>query len=145
MMSRIATWAVIAGLVVTFGPELGAAHGWVVQHLEAMEYPKVGVAAGSKGTVILECQLSEDGRVRSVKVIKRADKGGILAHAAAANARKWRFASVKEGARLPDKVQLTYTFRLEGWCYAGGSCKTRFSYDFPASVTVVGQQLALNP
>ncbi len=119
-----------------------SAEDWIVARLEAMEYPALGKAARVEGTVILECELAEDGSVVRVNVV-----GGhlLLAKAAEANLKKWRFRSSASGGELPERLRLTYAFRLEGVCETGAGCGTKFLYDHPGQVKVIGKALPFTP
>lgn len=134
-------------LVVTFMALLGSgmeARDWVIAHLESMEYPRVAAQAGTQGVVTLECRLSDRGEVMSVNVVSRPSRD-LLARAAVANVKKWRFRTIRSDAPMPATVRITYTFRLEGECAGAGRCRTEFQYDFPDRVTVISQRWRWTP
>jgi len=129
-------------LLTTLVPFSGGgalASKWVVAHLEAMEYPGTAARSGAEGTVILECKLSEDGRVDKVEVVRAPGTSAghsALVKAAKQNASTWGFRMLKESGMLPETVRLTYEFRVDSGCVRSRRCVSRFTYRFPDRVTV---------
>lgn len=114
--------------------------GWAVRYLESMQYPALARASEAQGQVVLSCDIDGDGSVKEVRVIapQKPPPGlKLLVNAALENVKRWTFRkSLDNGAEEPP-LTLIYVFRLEGMC--AQSCETKFSFEYPNLVTVVGQ------
>ena len=73
-------------------------------------YPRIAVAMGIEGTVILDAIVNEEGGVESLKVLR---SGGVLDRPALEAVRQWRYSPVILNGR-PEKFILTVvvSFRL---------------------------------
>ena len=110
-----------------------------------MDYPRLATYSATEGTVRLKCLLDEDGLVSSIEVVSGV---GLLAEAAQANARQWKFARPQIAMRSPTVdshgdgqttgiLVLVYEFRISG--VTTGSPTSRFVFDFPDRVSVTTQ------
>lgn len=115
--------------------------GLAVERLESLEYPLLAALSLSRGQVVLSCHVAEDGSVEKAVVVspKNPSAGvAILVNAAVENAKRWRFRRSIEPGSEESPVTLIYMFRLEDVCDSP-PCKSRFFFDYPNLVTVVGQ------
>ena len=125
----------------------GGAQAWVVQHLESMDYPRLGILSRAQATLKVRCRLDGDGTVLHSEISERDGPprpGSIIERAAVENARKWRFRY--SGESTPPEggtVTLVYSFRLSGTCEDRG-CRSQFSFDLPDRVVVSAKFSPLN-
>jgi TonB family protein len=120
--------------------------GWVVKHLEAMDYPALPAAARAVGEIVVRCRITENGAVSSAEVVSETGNStglALLGDAARENARKWGFQRSRGAKAGPSAVTLIYTFHLEGDCQER-PCATKFMFDFPNRVTVIGEYRSLS-
>jgi TonB family protein len=129
-------------LLTLWLPVQAEAAAWVVQHLESMEYPLLGVQSREQATIRVQCQVATDGTVVDARVIERSGAprpGSVLEKGAIENARKWTFRYSPGGVpEQPGTATLVYVFRLEGSCDYQ-RCPSRFAFDMPDRVTVTAQ------
>ena len=74
-------------------------------------YPRIALAAGKEGLVILEALIAEDGTVRDVKVLRPAP---LFEEAAVTAVRQWRFSpTLLNGEPVPLVMTVTVSFTLQ--------------------------------
>lgn len=85
--------------------------GLCVRDLPVPNYSRLARMARLQGTVVVEVEISVDG-----KVVKERASGGhaLLQREARANARQWTFRNVPLNSKFPVKHSITYVYRLEG-------------------------------
>ena len=126
----------LAGIVITLliaGFAQGQ-DGFVLQALEALDYPPLARCARIQGRVVVNVKLDDNGRVASAQI----EKGHpMLAPAAVANAKKWRFrTNVKE-------AEIIYDFEIDDSCTENSR---RFNYEAPnlARITTCSCPIEVN-
>jgi len=109
---------------------------WFVAIMEGPVYPLLGTQARLMGEVKLQVVLDARGKALSVKVISGHS---VLASAAVDNVKRWAFVRCGDNAPEDDrKIEITYSFRLEG--SPNLRPRTSFRYDHPYKVTVIAEQ-----
>jgi TonB family protein len=82
----------------------------ILEHKVAPIYPANAVAMGLKGAVVLQVTISEEGKVRGLKVV---DGNPVLARAAMEAVRQWRYRpSILNGKPTEAQTQVTVNFLL---------------------------------
>lgn len=107
---------------------------WQPSEIVGMKYPRLARLARITGLVIVRASLADDGTVREVAVVSGHP---LLAKAAQANAREWRFAwsqKVSRSSRSPE-VHLVYYFALSGRCVER-DCRELFWVELPNFIVV---------
>jgi TonB family protein len=114
MIKQILVWSVFC-LTVT-GNSLARAQTaqqvgespMVTKAVAPSAYPPIAVLANARGRVIVEVEVNSDGTVVKTKLIQGHP---LLASTAAAAAKRWRFAAVRDGSSQRS-VNLTFDFRI---------------------------------
>jgi len=109
--------------------------GWQVKSLVNLEYPPVAAQARLQGAVEVECILTDQGYVKSSRVLRGNQ---LLGRAAQENIGKWQFQKVPSmmlGSRS-DGIVLHYEFKVSGKTCLKSTCPTVFNFEYPNSVTI---------
>jgi TonB family protein len=107
--------------------------------LYGLDYPRIAIQAGLRGTVILRCALRGDGTVRSATYVS----GPIaLADAASANALKWKFR--QPNGKDDGELMMIYRFELRE-TVDGLDSKSEFVFESPNVITVYADRLRVMP
>ena len=99
--------------------------------IQSLDYPAIALQAGVKVMVTLECSITSDGTVESVRVVSGPP---VLAEASIANLSQWTFSSTEQGGRALRTIQVVYDFQIEG--SAKGPTGTKFVFEYPNKVIV---------
>lgn len=98
-----------------------------VEALEGLNYPPIARLGRVSGRVVVRVTLDERGKVLSASALSGHN---VLAQAAIANAKEWRFHP------SPDKTaEIVYEFRIIDECVQDESA-TRFHFEVPNSVLI---------
>jgi len=106
-----------------------------VQHLIALEYPRLAHMAGVQGPVSVRLQIGGDGSFISAKALSGS---GLLIDPLMKTLKQWRFAPCPEGPSAC-MVQISIQFVLRGGPLDISDCKTEFEFDAPDHITVTSQ------
>jgi TonB family protein len=112
----------LAGIVIALliAGSAQAQDGLILQALEALDYPPLARSARFQGRVVVAVKLDATGRVVSAQIEKGPP---VIAPAAIANAKKWRFRT-----NVAQDAEIIYDFEIDENCTENGS---RFNYEAP--------------